>query len=503
MIKLRPGQRLPGGIVVGEFVGEGGYGTVHRARLPLFGEDQDVALKTIHYEDRHSTETLESLREEGLRMLALPVHGPVCTLYSWLTFDRTPVLLMELVEGMSLRAFNPDWPWPMERVLPVAIAMFDALAFVHRKGIVHLDVKPENILIEGASGMPKLTDFGIAAALGSVQDRPCWTPEYAAPERRADSPGTASMDVYSLCVTLAEVLTSTKTIASESATAELPHEGGISAVGEICGPPDKQLRIDPLLEILQEGLRLDPASRPSASVFVDRLSKLASSLAVDVFEYPSEPADSKVEQARAYNLASLLTIVPNEKRYREAEKVLDRISHPHLVPLALTLRSEVARERGDRDKAHFELDRAVDLAPERILVMLNEVIGLIDEGESDRALKKLRRLSAMSQANSGNPIVESLLGFLLIQSRLFDEAVVHMQNAVQLDPEHPKYWNDFGAALENLGKIEEAIYAYRKALSLDDELAVTHQNLAYLLAQRGQHADAELHRRRARELGLT
>ena len=124
-----------------------------------------------------------------------------------------PFLVLEYIEGQSLRRYLKEHgPLPVDQVLAIGLQLTDTLEYVHQQGVVHRDVKPENILI-ARDGRVTLTDFGIAARIGSRRvtlshlSDVVGTPDYMAPEQVRGERGDARTDVYALGVLLFELLT--------------------------------------------------------------------------------------------------------------------------------------------------------------------------------------------------------------------------------------------------------------------------------------------------------
>lgn len=160
----------PGGEVgryrIEEVLGRGGMGVVYRAIDETLG--RRVALKCIrpdHVEDDSFRHRL--LRES--RAASSLTHPSIVTVYEVLEVDGLPVIVMELIDGMSLRKLiDRDGPLPVEQILTYAEELADALAHAHERNVLHRDVNPNNILV-GSEGRAFLTDFGLA--------RPIRTPE--------------------------------------------------------------------------------------------------------------------------------------------------------------------------------------------------------------------------------------------------------------------------------------------------------------------------------------
>jgi serine/threonine-protein kinase len=126
---------------------------------------------------------------------------------------ESPYMVLEYIEGESLRAYLAEHaPLPVEQALRFAAQLAEVLEYVHAQGVVHRDLKPDNILVT-PDGSLKLTDFGIALRLASRRltfshlSNAVGTPDYMAPEQVRGERGDARTDVYALGVLLYEMLT--------------------------------------------------------------------------------------------------------------------------------------------------------------------------------------------------------------------------------------------------------------------------------------------------------
>lgn len=187
-----------------EVIGRGGSGVVYRARDPRLG--REVALKLLWDAPGREARSERLLFEA--RSAAGFVDPRIASIYEVGEIDGRPFIAMELVRGTSLRARLAGGPLPAPEALALAVEIARALASIHARDWVHLDVKPENIAVNEA-GEIKLLDFGIARPTGP---RPpgepiAGTPAYMAPEQRLGGEIDARADVYAFGVLLEEVLT--------------------------------------------------------------------------------------------------------------------------------------------------------------------------------------------------------------------------------------------------------------------------------------------------------
>jgi serine/threonine protein kinase len=193
---------LPAPFIPVRLVGQGGFGQVweaiddkHRRR---------VAVKVAH---RPTPVEAEGSYLREARTLAQLDHPNVVPVYdSGLTGDRRGFLVSKFVSGGSLDKRLAGGPLPPEPAAHLVAALADGLQHAHERGVVHRDVKPANVLLDGA-GRPLLIDFGLALWSGEQDHSYCGTPAYMSPEQaRGAGPLTGQSDVFSLGVVLYELL---------------------------------------------------------------------------------------------------------------------------------------------------------------------------------------------------------------------------------------------------------------------------------------------------------
>ena len=201
------GELIAGRYELEELVGSGGMSNVFRAHDRLL--ERTVALKILHEQYTRDEDYVERFRREA-RAVAQLTHPNIVTVIDRGEQDGRQFIVFEYVDGQNLKELSARGPLDAREAIGLALQVAHALSFAHARGLVHRDVKPQNVLLND-DGQAKVTDFGIARSLdvhGVTQTGTVLgTSDYIAPEQARGQKVDPKTDIYSLGVVLYELLT--------------------------------------------------------------------------------------------------------------------------------------------------------------------------------------------------------------------------------------------------------------------------------------------------------
>ncbi|MEV4183881.1 protein kinase [Streptosporangium canum] len=254
------GRRVAARYHLREPIGRGGMGIVWRAHDELL--DREVAVKEVRYADMLGEDNQEDFNrrtKREARAAGRLTHPNVVVVHDVVEEDGRPWIVMQLVESRSLgKVLRQDGPLPPEKVAEIGLQMLDALRAAHAQGVLHRDVKPENVLM-AHDGRVVLTDFGIATLeteTALTMTGIAGTPAFIPPERIKGGSAQRESDLWSLGATLYAAV-----------EGKPPHDrgGALPTMHAVLNDePEPPVRAGRLLTTVLDGLlRKDPARRMS------------------------------------------------------------------------------------------------------------------------------------------------------------------------------------------------------------------------------------------------
>jgi serine/threonine protein kinase len=204
-------------------IGRGSMGAVYLGRDPQIG--RQVAIKTLALSREFEGDKLAEARSRFFREAETAgrlQHPDIVTIFDAGEAQDLAWIAMEYIKGEDLQRHTaPGRLLPVPQVLEVVARVAEALSYAHTQGVVHRDIKPANVMVDLASGLVKVTDFGVARLDDSSRTRTglvLGTPSFMSPEQMAGRHTDGRTDLYSLGVALFQLL-----------TGRLPHEGAAMA----------------------------------------------------------------------------------------------------------------------------------------------------------------------------------------------------------------------------------------------------------------------------------
>jgi serine/threonine protein kinase len=294
---------------IGDLLGRGGMGEVYDAvDLRL---DRPVALKRLR-DDMADDASMRRRVEAEARLAAKLTHPNVVTVFDSGLDGRHPFIVMERLDGRTLRDELARGPMEADRACDMALQVLEALAAAHAIGLIHRDVKPGNILV-GPGNTWKVADFGIAISADSDHSltgtgQVLGSPSYLAPERLEGHAATARSDLYSLGVVLYEAVSGRRPFGEGNpwALAVRIQDGRHESVREAAPG------IEPVLAAsIERAMSLDPARRfASAEEMAQALGSRASPTESSGPDPPDEAPTVVLEDRRDDPTAVLEPVAP-------------------------------------------------------------------------------------------------------------------------------------------------------------------------------------------------
>ena len=350
-------------------LGSGGMGTVYRARDTEL--DEMVALKMLRRDLVDAQEMLERFRRE-VKLARRVTHRNVARTFDIGEHGGDKFLTMEFIDGESLGArLCRSGRMPLREVIDVACAVCAGLAAAHAAGVIHRDLKPDNILI-GHDGRVAITDFGVARALAVMGDQPrtlgapAGTPAYMAPEQVEGCKDVdARADVYALGTILYEMVTGERAWCGDSVYSV--------AVARLTQPPPDPRKIIPDLPDAVRELVLKCLARKPEQRFgsAEDVARALANLTTGGFTAHS-PVAAPSLRAEAHTEGKAIAVLPfRNASAPEDEYLADGITDDLIDGLSMIRglkvrsRSAVMRYKGaERDAREIGRELGVDVVVE-------------------------------------------------------------------------------------------------------------------------------------------
>ncbi len=278
------GRRLRG-YRLGNRIGEGAYSIVYRATQPSIG--REVAVKVIRKELANERDFIRRFEAEA-QLVARLQHPRIVPLYDFWREADSAYLVMPWLEGSLAKRLRAG-PLSLEETVRVVRHVAAGLDFAHNRGVIHRDVKPSNVLLDG-EGNAYISDFGIALTEISMADEAplmvsAGSPAYAAPEQFGDGSIGVGVDIYALAVMTYELLSGSLPWPESATTATLlqHHRAGLPPVQLAESSIEHAVN-----SILARATATDPTARPVSTT--DFAAELAGTIS-------SEPARPRATEA--------------------------------------------------------------------------------------------------------------------------------------------------------------------------------------------------------------
>jgi serine/threonine protein kinase len=262
--RFAPGALLAGRYRIIALLGRGGMGEVYRADDLTLG--QQVALKFLPASLAGNPDSIARFRNE-VRVARQVSHPNVCRVYDLGEIDGHFFLSMEYVDGEDLASLlRRIGRLPPDKALEIARKLCASLAAAHEKGVLHRDLKPGNVMLDGR-GQVLLTDFGLASLTDEIagRDVASGTPAYMAPEQLAGKEVTVRSDIYALGLVLYEIFTGKRPFEADTLADLIRARSQTTPVSLSSIVHD----LDPVVErVVLRCLDPEPARRPSSALAV-------------------------------------------------------------------------------------------------------------------------------------------------------------------------------------------------------------------------------------------
>jgi serine/threonine protein kinase/regulator of sirC expression with transglutaminase-like and TPR domain len=466
-------------------LGKGAFGTVYLAHDELLG--RPVAIKELTLTAQTDEVAFKRFLQEA-RAAGNLNHPHIVTVHTLKVVELNVYLVMEYLAGGSLRTLlEKQSPLPVGETMRITADVCEGLAAAHAKGIVHRDVKPENILLM-EDGRAKVGDFGIAhvprGAGGTSLTQTGFQPGtllYMSPEQIRGQPVDGWSDVYQVGALLYEMLTGRHYVdlgALERRAREMAGSNVMLLQARlyellaetICEQePEGVCRIRPevpdwLGEVVVATLVKEPTGRPAADALARALrsgeaAQTASATRPDVVvsirvgaDLPVDHDEESMNLDNWYNIAGIMFM-----------------------------------ERGHWDKAAGAFQNALGVNPDRATLHHNLGLAYLQMGHLDEALCEFQVAQRLAPNDAEGHVS---LGLVYAQLGRLDEAIREYRAALRIDPNTARAYLNIGKVYSEQGQYDNAVTSFSRAIELDPQLGSAYSRRGKLYEKLGEYLKA-------------
>jgi tetratricopeptide (TPR) repeat protein/tRNA A-37 threonylcarbamoyl transferase component Bud32 len=450
-----PGDKFPNGWEINNIIDSGGMGTVYIVENPAY--EYPLAAKTFKQQFFSHPSTIQRFYREAETWVQLGNHNHIVTAEFVEKIEGKPYIFLEYVPGPNLRELLCK-QLDLQKALAFAIQFCDGMTYVHEiefesgdKGLVHCDIKPENILISVGDTL-KITDFGLARSLSGnpdialEEDVPeekasivksragviIGTPPYMSPEHFAGPNAINKLsDIYSFGVVLFEML-----------TGERPFKG------------EGRLREECIDSFRYQHLHAIPPTPRSLNQSIPKEleSLVLVCLEKNPHERPPDFATLREELMQIYNqlTGKAIQLVDMSPEHNEVEK-----------------NYRLAKSYYNLGKPKESIEwciRALALAPDSEEVLNTEGLAYLELDEYQEALQRFDRILSL---NPGSTNAWNNKASVYSELEDYQQALYCCKQCLHYDPDYWQAFHNMGAALDNLNRCEEALDCFKHALDIN------------------------------------
>jgi len=529
-------------------LGEGGMGVVYKAHDTNL--DRTVALKFLPQDSSASDESNQRFLQEA-RAVAQLNHPNICSIYHIDEHDKKPFLVLEYVDGTTLRQRQKTGYADLKTVETYAVQIAEALAEAHSMGIVHRDIKPENIMIN-SKGRIKVMDFGLAKLKGSMNltktGSTVGTARYMSPEQIEGSEIDQRSDIWSFGVVLYEMITGFPPFRGEYETALMyqilnedpPNVSGyrddIPEKFERCLAKSLEKSVDnryDSMETVIRDLREMTGGNLSEGIPVvkpERSGTDGLSVAVVDFQNITGHGDDEwlaggIAETVTVDLTKIssLRVVSREKVLKTLAQYSDeKLGDRQVIDIGQNLKVRwmvwgAYQKMGNKIRitAHFtdvptgdlihstKVDGAMDdifELQDTIILNLKDTLNLEVKTDELETIKQpqTNKVFAFEQYAKGRQL------FYKFDQKSLTDARAYFQKAIDGDPNYALAYSGLGTtyifhyiAKTDTADLDKGIESLNKALELDNTLAESHHWLSYAYGRKHNSENAIFHGKRA------